>query len=360
MALFFIYFLVAVHEASGFSTPRIFHVFGRRSEANLVATNSNSCLMERDMDDEIQDLLNKRRVVETNKATSHLKSSLPGVMETVSFPESGSIVFRKGDRSSGLYFVEAGIFECVNCEGNVVAVLNEDDLFGELEIFFAEPRELTVRSASPGSNVWFVNVEAYNLLSQVMGDSPAVHGNLEDEYKDSMDFRAKRRAIQSFKPLRKHLSSDEIDRVAQILAREFFEAGQDVVMQGSEDGLMYMYFLDSGTFEAYDADTGNVVSTYSTTRTGYFGELAFFLDRPRSKSIRASTPGSLLVLSRTDLFKIVNKEIVDDDFLSLLKDKYREASLADKCKQLAEYLKNKSRNQSVSIPLYQSLLPAPI
>eukprot|EP00980_Cylindrotheca_fusiformis_P014274 scaffold3791_cov137-Cylindrotheca_fusiformis.AAC.1 len=354
MGLLFICFLVAVQDVCGFSTPRSFHHLGQRSEANAVGENSRSRLMESVIDEEVQDLLNKRRAVEKNDVTSDLKTILPAVMETVSFPETGSIVFKKGDRSNGLYFVQAGIFECINNDGNVAATLNEGDLFGELGIFLAEPRALTVRSASPDAKVWFVNAKAYNLLSQLMGHSPAGIANLEDDYEEYMDFRAKRKAIQSFKAFRKQLNSNEIDQVAQTLRRESVEAGQDVVIQGSEDSSMKMYFLDSGTFEVYDADTRNVLMTYNST-TGYFGELAFFLNRPRAKSIRATSPGSLFLLSREDLFKIVDEEIFEDEFLSLLAGQYRDAGLIEKYEQVLEYLEFKSRPKKKPVSLHSTV-----
>eukprot|EP00980_Cylindrotheca_fusiformis_P028306 scaffold22591_cov125-Cylindrotheca_fusiformis.AAC.2 len=352
--LYFFCFLGAVQEVCGFSKPRNFHLLGRSSEVNTIGADCKCRLTERVMFDEVQDLLIKRRVVEKNEATSHLKMTLPGVMETLSFPENGSIVFKKGERSDGLYFVEAGVFECVNGDGNVVATLNEGELFGELGILLAEPRALTVRSACPNAKVWFVNAKAYNLLSQIVDDSPAVQTSLEVEYKDYMDFRAKRKSIQSFKPFRKQLSKYEIEQVAQTLRREFFEAGQDVVVQGSDDSVMNMYFLDSGSFEVYDADTGNVLMTYNTTN-GYFGELAFFLNQPRAKSIRASSRGSLFLLSRKDLFKIVDEGIFEDEFLSLLADQYRDKGLFEKYEQVLEYLEFKSRPKKKPVSLHSTV-----
>eukprot|EP00980_Cylindrotheca_fusiformis_P029652 scaffold23660_cov108-Cylindrotheca_fusiformis.AAC.1 len=352
--LFFICFVGAVEEVCGFSTPRNFRILGQRSEVLGAGGHSGSRLMGSVMDVEVQDLLNKRSVVEKNPATAHLESSLPYVMKTVSFPENGSIVFKKGDPSNGLYFVETGIFECVNDDGNVVATLNEGDLFGEPGILLAEPRALTVRSASPDAKVWFVDTKAYNDLSQLVNHAPVMQTISDDKNKEDVEFRAERKAIQSFKAFRKQLSKDEVHQVAQVLKREFFEPGQDVVIQGSEDKLANMYFLDSGSFEVYDANTGNVVTTYSGS-TGYFGELGFFLEKPRSKSIRASSPGSLLVLSRKDLFRIVDENAFDDEFLSLLADQYREAGLIEKYEQLVEYLEIRSRPKKKPVSLHSTV-----
>eukprot|EP00550_Attheya_septentrionalis_P006951 CAMPEP_0198295294 /NCGR_PEP_ID=MMETSP1449-20131203/26992_1 /TAXON_ID=420275 /ORGANISM="Attheya septentrionalis, Strain CCMP2084" /LENGTH=655 /DNA_ID=CAMNT_0043995557 /DNA_START=186 /DNA_END=2154 /DNA_ORIENTATION=- len=309
-----------------------------------------------DPDGKMQELLNKRKVVEMNPSTSHLASTLPVVMETELYPEAGTIIFEKGDKSNGLYFVKKGVFECVDDAGTVVRELEEGDLFGEIGIFLTESRALTVRSATSGASLWFVAKDGYNLISQLHGvaDVADMTSKLQGNYENYMDFRSKRIAVQSFNAFRKKLTKDEIDRVAQRLIRLSFEKGQTVAKQGTKMATTDMFFIDSGTFEVYDDDTGKVLKTYNSANQ-YFGELSFFLDRPRAKSIRASSSGTLLALSRGNFFDVVDEDIFEDEFLSLLANQYRDAGLLDKTAQVLDYLEAKSRPKKKPVSLHSTV-----
>jgi CRP-like cAMP-binding protein len=358
-AAIFICFLASTRRVGAFSTPRNFLTRSAShgsTKSRLLEKVADVAVDVTVADDEIRELLNKRKAVEMNPTTSHLKSALPGIMETELYPEKGTIVFSKGERSNGLYFVQAGIFECVDDDGTVVAKVEQGEVFGELGIFLAEPRALTVRSGTSDASLWFVDAKRYKLLTQMIGgeDVSYLQNSLEGDYKEYMDFREKRKALSSFKAFRKKMTKDEIDIVAHTLKRQSFEPGEDVVIQGSETDPATMYFLDRGTFEVYDADKGMVIKTYNST-TGYFGELAFFLDRPRARSIRASSPGTLFLLSRKDLFNVVDEDIFEEEFLSLLADQYRDAGLLDKYDQVMEYLELKSRPKKKSVSLHSTV-----
>eukprot|EP00978_Attheya_sp_CCMP212_P005539 scaffold12431_cov57-Attheya_sp.AAC.14 len=299
-----------------FSSPR--NPLSKGSSATLMKyQNTHRVGADTDPDGEMRELLNKRKVVEMNPSTSHLASTLPVVMETELYPEAGTIIFEKGDKSNGLYFVKKGVFECVDDVGTVVRELEEGDLFGEI-----------VRSATSGASLWFVAKEGYNLISQLHGvvDVADMTSKLQGNYEDYMDFRSKRIAVQSFNAFRKKLTKDEIDRVAQRLIRLSFEKGQTVAKQGTKMATTDMFFIDSGTFEVYyDDDTGKLL----------------FLDRPRAKSIRASSP--------------VDEDIFEDEFLSLLANQYRDAGLLDKTAQVLDYLEAKSRPKQKPVSLHSTV-----
>jgi len=300
-------------------------------------------------DDELVELRNKRKAVEMNPSLSRLSSALPVVMETKLYPEKGTVVFNKGDKSNGFYLVKEGTFEAIDDDDVVVTKLQQGDVFGELSVFLSEARSLTVRSATPDASLWFVEKKNYNLIAQLKGtDDQELQSILQNDYNDYMDFRKKKVAMQRFKTLRKALTEDEIDNVARSLTRCSFEAGEDIVLKGSES--TDMYFVESGDYQICDCD---IEGDFSNQK--YFGELSLFLGRPRAVTVRASSPISLFKLSRKDLFDIVDESLFEDENLAMLAEQYREADLLEKCQEVYESIQIKGRPHKEPVSLHATL-----
>lgn len=130
---------------------------------SAINTDSNS----------LEELLQKQNVVQMQEsALSDFSAYLPMVMETQNYPNKGSIVFKKGEKADGFYFVKDGLFHCIDNDGTVIQELKEGDLFGELGIFFSEAnkeRALTVQSASENSSLYFVDIKDYQIVTKLKG-----------------------------------------------------------------------------------------------------------------------------------------------------------------------------------------------
>jgi len=289
------------------------------------------------------ELLKMRKAVEINPVVSHLSSILPLVMEEKIYTKEGTVLMEKGDKSDGFYFVREGKFVCISDDGVAVKELREGNIFGEVGVFLSESRALTIKSTTPNASTWFVDDKSYKAVAQLKGFNdndlqPILQGQYPgyiDFLKKNQDLLKKKKTLQSFKTLSEELTSAEKDEVANYLERCTFEAGEDVLLKGSDD-TDYMYFVESGSYEILDVNK-------DLPNQKFFGELSFFLHLPRSATIRASSTLSLFKLSRENLLNVVDETRFETEIVALLADHYRDANLVDKYEAVMEYITIKSR-----------------
>jgi len=299
-------------------------------------------------DDEIIELWNKRNAVQMNPSVSHLSSFLPMVMEARHYPTDGTLIFKKGDKPNGFYFVREGAFECIDDDGTVVKTLNQGDVFGELGVFVKESRALSVQTASSDASSWFVDTKHYDFIINMKSvvSNNELQTILQEEYPAYLDLQKKKEAIKTLKLFKKELTEDEVDQVARLLKRISFEAEEDIVVKGSET--TDMYFVESGVYEIHDSE-GNFPNQK------YFGELSFFLQQPRAATICASTPMSLLKLSREDLFDYIDEGRFKHQQLAMLAEQYQEAGLVEHSKQVYEYIQINLRPKKAPVSVHATL-----
>ena len=74
------------------------------------------------------------------------------------------VVINQGDVGDAMFFITSGKFNCIDeNNGEVKAVLQAGDYFGELALLFNNPRSLTVSCAAPsGGTVWKFSREDFN------------------------------------------------------------------------------------------------------------------------------------------------------------------------------------------------------
>jgi ATP-binding cassette subfamily B protein len=101
----------------------------------------------------------------------------------------------------------------------------------------------------------------------------------------------------------------EPDRLAQFANRfhsEFFEAGQDVIVEGEMGDKLYV--IARGTVHVLVKDQAGKEQFIDCMEDGdYFGEMALLLNQPRSATIRTVTPTLLLSLSREQFFHLLDQ-----------------------------------------------------
>lgn len=101
----------------------------------------------------------------------------------------------------------------------------------------------------------------------------------------------------------------EPDRLAQFANQfhsEFFEAGQDVIVEGGMGDKLYV--IVRGTVHVLVKDQAGKEQFIDCMEDGdYFGEMALLLNQPRSATIRTVTPSLLLSLTTEQFFHMLDQ-----------------------------------------------------
>lgn len=98
-------------------------------------------------------------------------------------------------------------------------------------------------------------------------------------------------------PLFKELKRRQLERLAQTVVPNDYQAGQDIVTQG-ESGVG-LFVIVSGEAEVIHVRTdGSKAVVNVLGETDYFGELALLTEGPRTASVIATQPTKCLVLTR--------------------------------------------------------------
>jgi CRP/FNR family cyclic AMP-dependent transcriptional regulator len=103
-------------------------------------------------------------------------------------------------------------------------------------------------------------------------------------------------------PLFQGLSDEDREALAERLAEKTFKAGAIVFSQGEQGSSMYV--VQSGAVQIYLPSKARDIPpvVLKDLHTGeYFGELAIFVDKPRSASVRVVVDTVLLELTRDEL-----------------------------------------------------------
>jgi CRP/FNR family cyclic AMP-dependent transcriptional regulator len=112
------------------------------------------------------------------------------------------------------------------------------------------------------------------------------------------------------------LSEAQLARLSDKAPVRAFPKGAIVINEGDEAGTLFV--IVSGAVKAYLSDENGKEAILSTQGPGeYFGELALFDDTPRSASVAATEPCTLMVLQKSVVQEAVRSD--PDIALKLLK-----------------------------------------
>ena len=81
---------------------------------------------------------------------------------------TGDIVFQQGDAGDGLFGVIFGGVEVI-MDDKQIAILGNNDFFGEMSLIADEPRSATVRATSDLS-AFFLSKQAFDQIKDELGD----------------------------------------------------------------------------------------------------------------------------------------------------------------------------------------------
>lgn len=194
---------------------------------------------------------------------------------------TGTEVVRQGEPGSRFYVIASGAFE-VLVDGTPVTRLRSGDYFGERALLNDAPRAATVVATEPSRVYW--------LERQVFSTTFAHDLDMRTRLDAALAYREQVAGM----PLFRDLSPTHLDLLLGRFVVVTVEDGQEIVRQGDPGDRFYVIL--SGTVDV-ERD-GQVLATLGPSDA--FGEIALLLDVPRTATVRALEPVSLLALSESD------------------------------------------------------------
>jgi putative peptide zinc metalloprotease protein len=210
----------------------------------------------------------------------------------------GETIIQRGDPGDRFYIARRGRLEVIKPDANgleeVVNELVSGDTFGEAGLLSHEPRNATVRAASP-----------VEVLSLGKADfDQLVRAGFEGRVK--VDAALRRVGLLRRIPIFKDFESFELQLLASRLESVALAAGETVFEQG--DAGDRFYIIESGEVAIRLRLPGGHVAEQARRGAGeYFGEIALLLQRPRTATVAATRPTCLLGLSAADFDELVRE-----------------------------------------------------
>ena len=224
------------------------------------------------------------------KRTTKQLRMLALAMEDVEYVD-GEVIFAQGDASDGsVYLLDSGAVAVhVEGMGQVAALEDAGEIFGELCLFLDGPRSATVRAQGFTSLFRVIGSDAMHIME-------AAWGNREELQRRAGLLRS----TPFFEPMR----TPELMKLATALEpKRFQRPGVDIVIEGQLGDTMYV--VETGHPTTQVRGVGRV----SELRPGQiFGEIAI-LEVPRSYRTATVTTADMetvvLALRREDVFRLV-------------------------------------------------------
>jgi putative peptide zinc metalloprotease protein len=194
---------------------------------------------------------------------------------------SGAEVVRQGESGDRFYLIARGIFE-VFVDGQPEIRLGRGDFFGERALLHRAPRAATVIAIEPARLFVLGRAEFDALLASDLAARARVEAAMA--YRDAV----------SEMPLVRNLSPGELDVLLSRLVPLSVSAGEVVIRQGGVGDRFYVVL--TGEVEVRRDDD-------PLARLGpgeAFGEIALLLDMPRTATVTALVPTTLLALDAAD------------------------------------------------------------
>jgi CRP-like cAMP-binding protein len=198
----------------------------------------------------------------------------------------GAEVVRQGELGDRFYLIARGGFE-VQVDGHAQVLLGRGDFFGERALLQQAPRAATVVATEPG-RVFALGRPAFETL---LASDLAAGARLEAAL-------AYREAVSRM-PLFRDLSPGELDVLLSRLVAVSLEAGEVALRQGEVGDRFYVVRAGQVQVER----DGQVLARLGPGEA--FGEIALLLDVPRTATVTALEPTSLLALEAADFRDIL-------------------------------------------------------
>jgi len=194
--------------------------------------------------------------------------------------EENEYIIKQGDDGDNFYVVESGVYNIFvdSPDGpKNVGKYEGSGSFGELALLYNMPRAATIQAVTSGL-LWALDRDTFRKLV------------LRNAYQKRKLYESLLRSV----PLLTHLEEYERMNVADALATQKFENGQEIIKQG--DPANGMYFVESGRVHVIVSQNGEEKLVTEIEKGGYFGELALVTHKPRAATICAKDSVSVAFL----------------------------------------------------------------
>ncbi len=194
-------------------------------------------------------------------------------------------IITQGDEGDAFYILASG--ECHVLVDGVKKDyhMEKDATFGELALFFNCARTATV-VATTDCVLW--KMESIAMKISIM----QYHENVE---RKNVDFLEKLPELQPYK------GSNNIKRLAQILAPMVFSDGDEIITEGDAGNIFYI--LEEGECKVI---VGRKVKEEKLQPGQWFGEAALIMDAPRSASVVAVGECKCLALEKHNFVEVLS------------------------------------------------------
>ncbi len=206
----------------------------------------------------------------------------------------GEVLYRPGQKSTGLYIVEQGALQVGTADSFVE--LGPNDMAGQMALLADKPQVEEARAVQE-TLLWFLPRADFEALCSVI---PELRMALSRHVRATLSAADKNEALRRLAamPLLAGVPDDVLRAVADRLLLQHVPKGEVVFKQGSTGEAMYL--VDSGDVELSSALDSPDDVLARVGPGGFFGEMALLTGRPSAVNARTINDCNLWVLYRQD------------------------------------------------------------
>jgi len=158
--------------------------------------------------------------------------------------------------------------------------------FGELALIYNAKRAATITATST-CTLWSLDLRTFRRMLATASSSQTMA---------RIEFL--RRV-----PLLKHLTNEQVSKLAGALASQTFVDGDAIIRQGERGNAFFL--VKDGTVKCTQTKQDREVELLTLGTGDYFGEMALLLDEPRHANVMAVGPVEVLSLEKEDFAKLL-------------------------------------------------------
>ena len=228
------------------------------------------------------DVLHIKNAISTNEFLQNvLKGDHLNMIVDAMYPREiheGEVIIEEGEPGNHLYVSAGGTYD-VYIQNKLVNTITGNRVFGELAVLYNAKRMATIKAASDGA-LWVLPRKIYQ--------QTLVRDAIRDQ-EETLSFLQNVPMINELKP-------ERLQKVANLLKKEFFRTNTEIVRQGDRGDKFYI--IRAGSVTVTKAGEGKVAEL---SRGEFFGERALLHDIERQATVTADPPGvECLTLTRVE------------------------------------------------------------